>query len=214
MKKTIHFIRHGQTRYNLEKKIQGSVDIPLSDIGIKQAEDFDIKTCLPKYDIAYHSSLCRSKKTLEIILGKLENPPNKIIMSDLIKERSYGIFEGLHETEIESKYPETFYKWKLDENTNILDADPIEIVITRLLDFVDMIAKSDDTNIIAVTHSGVLYSLYKYITDLDLGVRPKELYFHNCCSVYLNIYINENKKVEKYEFKFGDKINLEFKIGD
>ena len=48
MKKTIHFIRHGQTRYNLEKKIQGSVDIPLSDIGIKQAEDFDIKNLFTK----------------------------------------------------------------------------------------------------------------------------------------------------------------------
>ena len=206
MKKTIHFIRHGQTRYNLEKKIQGSVDIPLSDIGIKQAEDFDTTSCLPKYDVAYHSSLSRSKKTLDIILGKLENPPSKIIMSDLIKERSYGIFEGLHESEIESKYPETYSKWKQDENAVILNAEPIEIVISRVLDFVDMIVESDDTNIIAVTHSGVLYSLYKHIIDLDLGVRPKDLYFHNCCSVYLNIDINEQKKIEKYEFKFGDRI--------
>ena len=205
MKKTIHFIRHGQTRYNLEKKIQGSVDIPLSDIGIKQAEDFDITSCLPKYDSAYHSSLSRSKKTLEIILGKLENPPSKIVMSDLIKERSYGIFEGLHETEIESKYPEIYSNWKLDENANILNAEPIEIVVDRVLDFVDMIVESNDNNIIAVTHSGVLYSLYKFITETDLSVRPKDIYFHNCCSVYLNIDINEQKKIKKYEFKFGDK---------
>ena len=39
MKKTvIHFIRHGQTLYNIERRIQGSVDIELSEMGIKQAE--------------------------------------------------------------------------------------------------------------------------------------------------------------------------------
>ena len=40
MKKTIHFIRHGQTLYNHQKKIQGSVDVPLSEAGIVQAENF------------------------------------------------------------------------------------------------------------------------------------------------------------------------------
>lgn len=204
MKKIIHFIRHGQTKYNLEKKIQGSVDIPLSEVGIKQAEEFDTTACLPKYDVAYHSSLSRSKETLDIILGKLENPPNKTVMSDLIIERSYGIFEGLNETEIKSKYPENYYKWKLDENTMILHAEPITIVIDRILDFIDMVVESDDANIIAVTHSGVLYSLYKHITDLDLGVRPKDICFDNCCSVFLELTVSNNK-IDKMEFKIGDK---------
>ena len=41
MKKIIHFIRHGQTKYNFEKKIQGSIDIPLSNIGIQQTKNFE-----------------------------------------------------------------------------------------------------------------------------------------------------------------------------
>ena len=192
MKKTIHFIRHGQTKYNFEKKIQGSVNIPLSEVGIQQAKEFDSKFFLENYDVAYHSSLDRSKKTLEIIINKISNKP-KVELSDLIIERSYGIFEGLHDDEIKSKYPETFVNWKEDENTLIEKAEPIENVVKRVLEFIDLIKKSDDKNILVVTHSGVLYALYKHITKTGLGVRPKEIYFHNCCSVYLNI---DNDKLE------------------
>ena len=59
--KIIHFVRHGKTLYNQNKQIQGSTDIPLSDIGIAQAQDFNSVDFLPTYDIAYHSSLVRAK---------------------------------------------------------------------------------------------------------------------------------------------------------
>ena len=85
------------------------------------------------------------------------------------------------------------WNWKEDENTFIEKAEPIENVVKRVLEFIDLIKKSDDKNILVVTHSGVLYALYKHITKTGLGVRPKEIYFHNCCSVYLNI---DNDKLE------------------
>ena len=201
--KIIHFVRHGKTSYNQNKQIQGSSDIPLSDIGIAQAQEFNSIDFLPTYDIAYHSSLVRTKETLDILLEKVENKP-KVLMSDLIKERAYGVFEGLKDCEIEEKYPDTFKKWKLDENTPIPDAETIDSIVDKILEFITLIEKSEYTNVLAVTHSGVLFALYKYITQTKLGERPQDIYFANCCSVYLSIKYENG--IRKLEFKFGDKI--------
>ena len=204
MKKIIHFIRHGKTAYNQEKRIQGSVDIPLSNIGLDQANNFNSKNFLSEnYDVGFYSSLNRSKKTLDIIINKLDyNLP--IEVSNLIVERSYGIFEGLKENEILEKYPELFLKWKSNENTTIDNGETIENVVSRVLDFIKMISLSNYKNILVVTHSGVLYALYKYINKIPLGDRPSEIYFENCCSVYLEIDIEDNM-ITKLDFKHNDK---------
>ena len=202
MKKTIvHFIRLGQTLYNLENRIQGSVDIQLSFEGRNQANSISNDMFLENYDVAYHSSLSRSKETLDIILEKIKKSP-RIKLSDLIIERSYGCFEGMREEEIESKYPELCQTWKNNENVFIEGAELIENIVLRLNIFINQVI--DYEKVLAVTHSGVLFALYKFITNTNLGERPKEISFPNCCSVYLNIYHKENR-FERLELNIEDK---------
>ena len=186
MKKRIHFIRHGQTIYNLQKRIQGTVDIELSPEGINQAISIPDSVFMNSYDIAFHSSLSRSKETLDIILKKLNKkiPAN---LCDLVIERSYGCFEGLTEEEIKSKYPDKYLEWKNNENTKVQNVESIENVVERIKKFINFIEKSNSSKILVVTHSGFLYALYKYVTNTKLGIRPTEVNFPNCCSVYLNL---------------------------
>ena len=113
---TINFIRHGQTIYNKLGKIQGSSNITLSDVGKQQAKDFRIDPNTI-YDIGFHSSLSRSRETLEIICDKLIFKPI-FSLDNLIIERSYGIFEGLTDEEILEKYPKLYIAWKKNENTS------------------------------------------------------------------------------------------------
>ena len=203
MKKTIiHFIRHGQTLYNLEKRIQGSVDIELSDFGVKQAESILSSNFLEKYDVSYHSSLSRSQKTLEIILDSKKINVTKRL-SDLLIERGYGFFEGLQDNVIQSKYPDIYHQWKENENTYIEGAEKIESVVNRIQKFIKNMVVDDYQNVLAVTHSGVLYALYKFITNTKLGVRPSEVSFPNCCSVYLDIY-HTNNGINKLELHIQD----------
>jgi len=203
MKKTvIHFIRHGQTLYNIERRIQGSVDIELSEMGIKQAETIPENVFLPKYDISYYSSLSRSKKTLEIILSSKKIDVNKK-MSDLLIERSYGRFEGLHDDMIKSKYPELYQKWLDNENIDIERAEKIENVVERIKKFIQMMVNHDHQSVLAVTHSGVLFALYKFITNTKLGVRPPEINFPNCCSIYCVVH-HQNKIINKLELNIQD----------
>jgi len=204
MKKTIvHFIRHGQTIYNVENKIQGSVDIELSMEGRNQAKSIPNNKFFESYDIAYHSSLSRSKETLNIVLNKIFDKQMipKIKLSDLIIERSYGIFEGLKKEEIQIKYPELYLNWIDNENTVIQAAEPIENVVLRIKDFINLVI--DYEKVLAVTHSGVLYAIYKLITNIKLSERPKDVSFPNCCSVYLYIYHYE-KKIIKLELHIED----------
>lgn len=196
--KTIYFIRHGETIFNKMKKIQGSSDIPLSEFGELQA-----KLCVAvrniNFDLFIHSGLIRSKQTLEIIKENLNLSPNKgIIKNDLIIERGYGIFEGLTEEDINKKYPNLFNEWKINENVKLEGAETIENVIDRFLNFCDYIRNEDCENVLAVTHSGFLYAIYKYITDTNLGIRPN-VKFPNCCLAILKIHDN------KLEFIVGDK---------
>lgn len=197
---TINFIRHGQTFYNKVGKIQGSSNISLSDVGIQQAKDFKIDPNTI-YDMAFHSSLSRSRETLRIICDKLNNKPN-FNLNNLIIERSYGIFEGLTNEEILEKYPKLYYAWKSNENTPIENSETIENVVLRIKKFISLIIKFNYKNIIVVTHSGVLYALYKYISKTPLGKRPENITFDNCSSNILKILYDENN------------IHLKFFIGN
>ena len=202
---TINLIRHGQTIYNKLGKIQGSSNINLSEVGRQQAKDFRIEPNI-NYDIAFHSSLSRSKETLEIICDKLNFKPF-FKVENLIIERSYGIFEGLTNDEILEKYPKLYNAWKKNENTPIENSETIENVVERIKRFISLIISCNYKNVIVVTHSGVLYALYKYISKTPLGDRPKNITFDNCSSNILKIFYDENNIHLK--FFIGNQTNVE-----
>ena len=83
-------MRHGQTLFNVRRKIQGACDSPLTEIGIKQAEHTRQYFDDIPLDHAYASTAERSSDTLEIILqGRLPYERSKSL-----KERNFGTFEG------------------------------------------------------------------------------------------------------------------------
>ncbi len=198
-KVSINLVRHGQTSYNVLGKIQGSSDIKLTQEGIKQAYDCKIDNI--NYDIAFSSSLIRARETLKIITGNLTKTP-KTEINDMIIERGYGKFEGLIEDEIYEKYPEMYKKWIHDENTFIEGAETIDNVIDRIKQFLNLIVKNKFKNVLVVTHSGVLFALYKFITKTELGDRPSNIKFPNCSSNILNVYY-ENNLIKCLELNIG-----------
>ena len=193
--KKIYFVRHGQTIFNKMKKIQGSSDIELSDEGKLQANNVKLDNL--NFDMLIHSGLKRSEETLDIIKKNFNLKGEYIKNIDII-ERGYGIFEGLTEDDIKDKHFDLYEKWKENENTQIEGSESIDNVIKRFLKFIEFVKNSNSNNILAVTHSGFLFAIYKYITNTDLGIRP-DIKFPNCCVVVLNI------KDKNLELIIGDK---------
>ena len=187
----ITFIRHGTTEYNIQDRVQGNIDIPLS---IKGLDDINnVELLHTNYDAYYHSPLSRAKDTL---LGVLLNydlllDDTKIYENKYITERGYGIFEGLTKKDIEEKHPELYNEWMTNENVQHETIESVEGVIERIKIFISKIISYPHENILVVTHSGFLYALYKFITDQSLDLKPQEMdvSFPNCCLVELAVNV-------------------------
>ena len=93
-----YIIRHGQTNWNKEGRIQGKTDIELNEEGIKQAEE--AKKILKDYpiDMIVSSPLKRARKTAEIINETRKAP---IVLDKALEERGFGEFEGKIRKEIQ-----------------------------------------------------------------------------------------------------------------
>ena len=88
----LYMIRHGQTEWNKEKRLQGRADIPLNAYGIQLAEETRDGLLGVRFDIAFTSPLKRAKKTAQILL---EGQEVKLIEDERIIEIGFGSYEGL-----------------------------------------------------------------------------------------------------------------------
>ena len=202
----ITFVRHGTTEYNLQDRVQGSIDIPLSKKGL---DDINIVKLKHNYEAFYHSPLSRSKDTLLGILlnHNLLNDDSPIVENAYITERSYGIFEGLTKKEIQEKHPDLYNEWMINENVQHESIETVENVVKRIETFISKMISYSHNNILVVTHSGFLYALYKFVADQPLYLKPHDIdvSFPNCCVVELAVnvlyhHIEFHLKIQDKEF--------------
>ena len=163
---TLYLIRHGETEGSEVKRYKGSIDVPLSEKGIRQikrASDF-IKD---KLTAVYCSPLSRALKSAEIIS---EPHGLKPVVIHGIRERSFGIWEGMSFDEIKEKYPEEFEAWA----GNPLKYSPVEGESTievrdRVIRALDMILNNhNDEHIAIIAHGGVNRIILCHIMGIPL----------------------------------------------
>ena len=85
----IFVVRHGQTEWNVLKKMQGSADIELNEKGLSQAQDTADMLSSETFDVIFSSALKRAKQTAEIINN---SRGLNIIFDDRLRERNFGEF--------------------------------------------------------------------------------------------------------------------------
>ena len=98
-------VRHGETPWNLDGRLQGSTDVDISDKGREQARFAARRLSAATIDLAYSSDQSRARETAEIILEGRDVPLHSI---PELRERSHGVFEGLTAKERQHRYPEMF----------------------------------------------------------------------------------------------------------
>ncbi len=152
----IYFVRHGQTDWNLEKKIQGRVDISLNKTGILQAQEINEKLKDVKFDYVFCSPLKRAKETCNIITD------NNIIFDDRIIERDFGEFEGVKKTDFDFKG-----FWHFDKDYKSTRSESVEQVKDRVYNFLDEImSKYNGKNILIVAHGGIGVFVSSYFNGI------------------------------------------------
>ena len=160
-------IRHGETAWNVDTRIQGHLNIPLNDTGHWQAER--LGQALAGEDIAaiYASDLSRAHETA-LYVGRATGVA---VMPELgLRERGFGDFEGKTFAEIEIALPDQAERWrKRDPSFAPAGGESLLQVQERVLATVDRLAKQHPGELIVmVGHGGVMDVLYRAATRLDL----------------------------------------------
>ena len=174
----IYLIRHGQTDWNVAKKIQGTTNIPLNATGIEQAHAvgrmFAEKSDEYPIDYLYTSFLDRAHVTADIIGEHIGLPA---AVADGVHELDLGGFEGLTWAEAEAKYGPVYYAWfenrqfakTPDGGEAYRDAyDRCHTAVRRLAAL-----HPDARGIAIVSHGGTIFATIAAITDTDFDHMEK-----------------------------------------
>ena len=121
----LYYIRHGETDWNAEGRLQGTLDIPLNELGRRQAVSAGtiLAGLLARdgHDAAslpfVASPLGRARMTMELVRGQLQLPPADYALDDRLREIGYGTWEGRTLAECEAQDPELFARRLLDKWT-------------------------------------------------------------------------------------------------
>ena len=173
----LYLVRHGQTAWNAEEKAQGHTDIPLDEIGIKQAECLaDMLKDEPIQQILT-SDLQRSKTTAETIAARLGISAQA---TSLLRERSFGILEGLPYKEVHRRLGKETVEHGLDAWHSEVppNGESMQMMWERIRPVTDRLM-TDAANTLVVSHGGTSCLLLAQLIRGDINT-ARAFRFHNC----------------------------------
>ena len=165
----LYIVRHGQTDWNLIKKIQGQTDIELNETGKQQAKVTSDLIKNEKIDLIITSPLKRASETAKIINMRFDVP---IIEDKRLMERNFGKCEGTTKNErkkMKEIHPEINDVWNYNRNINFNDMETMKEFCNRIYEFLNEITeKYRDKNILIVTHGGTSMIIKCYFMKYPL----------------------------------------------
>lgn len=164
----IFFVRHGLTDWNIQRRFQGTLDIPLNDDGLTQAKTAAARCKELRLERIYHSTLLRAAQTAQIIADQSGAP---LIPCPGFNEVSLGVFQGLNHDEAKAKYPAAYEHYFADR---IHGAPPegeslyqVQKRALETLGFIEEDAKGCE-RIAVVSHGALLKTLLGAIAGIPL----------------------------------------------
>jgi len=163
-------IRHGETAWNAEHRVQGQLDIPLNDTGLKQAQAVGRALKGERFDVVYSSDLARARQTAAPIAQLLGA---ELVLDKDLRERHYGIFERLTYAEVKVRYPEDYARFEAhDPDFAFRTGESLKDFSARSIAVISKIAKQHpDQSILVFTHGGVLDQFYRHVTGTPLSTQ-------------------------------------------
>lgn len=161
-------LRHGQTAWNAEHRIQGHADIPLDEIGQRQAARLAQALAGEELAAIYSSDLLRARATADALAAA----SGLAVQADAaLRERAFGRFEGATFTEIEQRWPEEAARWRRRE----IDFGPgggeslLGFSARCVPALTQLAARHPGEAIAIVAHGGVLDCLYRAALGIELS---------------------------------------------
>ncbi len=174
----ILLVRHGETLWNQQGRMQGQHDSPLTELGVRQARQLARRLKEVAFSALYSSDLGRAYRTAVSIA---EETRHEIVSDTRLRERHFGVFEGLTSTEIKTRYPEHYARFaSRDPEFAMPGGESAVDFQRRCLDCLAEIAgrHAGDTTVV-VAHGLVLDALYRTALGMKLD-QPRGFPLLNC----------------------------------
>lgn len=182
----LYLVRHGETDWNLENKIQGRTDTPLNENGRRQARELADKVSRELGGIRkiYSSRQKRALETAQIIGRKLAVDP---IAYQGLEEMSLGEWEGYTWKQVREVFPQEYQIWHQNRRYQVPPGgESYQQLLDRLLPALDAIIRKEDQDILIVTHSALIMTLMSYIYDTPFEDMAKNYKIGNAAIVELD----------------------------
>lgn len=160
-----YIVRHGETDWNLENKIQGQTDTDLNDNGRKQAEELADRVARELSGIKkiYSSRQKRALETAQIIGRRLSVSP---IVYQGLEEINLGKWEGYTWRQVREEFKEEYQVWHQNRRYQVPpEGESYQQLLDRLLPALDDIVRKEGQDVLIVTHSAVIMTLMSYVYD-------------------------------------------------
>ncbi len=156
---TIYIARHGQTQLNLEDRVCGSTDIPLTETGLYQAEKLADNCENLDIDIIIASPMIRAQQTARAVSERIGLP---IITDNRLREQDFGRWEG---------YPRKAPEYQQEKRryfANHTGGESVLKLAQRVYNALDDIIDTyRGKNVLIVCHGGVARTVRSYFTDME-----------------------------------------------
>jgi probable phosphoglycerate mutase len=160
-------IRHGETAWNAEGRVQGQLDIPLSATGLAQAAAVSVALKGESFDAIYSSDLVRVRQTAQPSANMLKKQP---LLDERLRERHYGVFQSITYVEAKERFPEDYARFRSkDLDFDFETGESLRGFDERVLVFFrELLESRKGQNLLVFTHGGVLEILYRHATGRGL----------------------------------------------
>ena len=163
-------LRHGETAWNAERRLQGHRDIPLNEVGLMQAARLAQALADEPIVAIYASDAQRAAQTAAPSAALRGLP---VLTEPGLRERGFGVFEGFTHTELEQRWPEDTLRWHRRDSTWAPEGGETLLVFqARCVTTLTRLAAAHPGQTIAVfAHGGVLDILYRAATHQALDAQ-------------------------------------------
>lgn len=174
-------LRHGETRWNAEERFQGHGDSALTDIGRRQVAALAQRLKTSSFDRLVSSDLGRARASADIIAAATGH---RVETDARLRERHYGVLEGLTLTQIKADHAEVLRRFNADDPDYVIPGgESHRMAYERHINWVEeQLAARQGGTVAIVVHGGVLDSLFRFTARLPLS-RPR-------CYVTTNASLN------------------------
>ena len=162
---TIIIIRHGETFWNRERRIQGHLDSALTPDGIAQAQACAKRLTEEPIDAVVASDLGRVRHTAQMLIAGRALP---VRFDDSLRERCFGIGEGLTYAEMDGKYPQMFAQSGLvNAEFTLPEGESRAAFHARVITSIERLAAAHAGKcLLVVTHGGVLGAIFRWLNNM------------------------------------------------